>query len=145
MLRKKTLLRCIVSAIVLTVAGASFSKGPTTSGPVQEMDYDVTTDVLLGMPNGAPPLTSFYGALKDDVATAADLGNFALYPPSPCAGTAGVWNAILADPKMHHHERRMALALVLNVMAADTCEVQIVRDESTSPPTIVSITPIPVP
>jgi hypothetical protein len=139
MLRKKMLLRCVVSAFVLTFAAATFSKGPPTTGPVQEMDYDVTTDIILGMPNGAPPLTSFQGALHHGVALPADLS---LYPPSPCAGTAAVWNDVLSAKHLHGWDQREFLGIVLQAMAAQECALQIVRDESTTPPTIVSITPI---
>jgi hypothetical protein len=142
MLRKKMLLRCVVSAIVLTFAAATFSKGPPTTGPVQEMDYDVTTDVILGMPNGAPPLSSFQGALRFGVALPADLSTF---PPSPCAGTAAVWNAALEIKHKHWWDRQQFLGIVLQAMATDECALQIVRDESTTPPTVVSIQPIPAP
>lgn len=158
MLGKKMLLRCLVSAVVLTIAGAGFSKKPPVKGPVQEMDYDVTTDVVLGLPNGVAPVGSFQGALATGVALPADLSTF---PPDPCFGVATMWNAILATPAPSGHHRgghgdhgdhhntcdaadaqRAALSTALQVMGTYQCALQIVRDESTSPPTVVSITPI---
>jgi hypothetical protein len=160
MLRSKMLLGCVVSAVVLTSAGSGLTKKPNTNGPVQELDYDVTTDVVLGLPNGASPLSSFQGALAKGVAQPA---NLVKYPPVPCAGVAAVWNAILAEKTKHgghgdHGDgdgngdgehgcsssdaQRTALGITLQVMATYQCSLQIVRDESTNPPTIVSITPI---
>jgi hypothetical protein len=139
MQRRNWLRYFVVSTVVLTIAGIGFSKKPPVSGPVQQMDYDVTTDIVLGMPNGLPPLTSFQGALHKDVALAADLSTF---PPNPCAGIAAVWNGIIADVSMHEHARKEALIIVLQTMATNECPAQIVRDESVSPPKIVSITPI---
>jgi hypothetical protein len=140
MLRRTFLLRCVVAAVVLTISGIALSGPPAVTGPVQQMDYDVTTDVLLGMPNGLPPLTSFQGALGWRVALLpADLSTF---PPNPCAGVAAVWNGILADRGLRWGSRREALRIALEVMATNECPAQIVRDESTTPPTIVSITPI---
>jgi hypothetical protein len=123
------------------------------------MNYDVTTDVVLGLPNGVAPVTSYVGALAKGVALPADLSSF---PPDPCLGIATVWNAILAEPAAHgrghgdgdhgwNHgdhscnsadQQRAQLGLTLQTMATYECALQIVRDESTSPPTIVSITPI---
>ena len=162
MFRSKMLLGCVVSAVVLTSAGSGLTKKPNTSGPVQEMDYDVTTDVVLGLPNGASPLSSFQGALAKGVAQPA---NLLKYPPVPCAGVAAVWNAILAEKTKGGHgdhgdhgygdgngdgdhgcssgdAQRQALGITLQVMATYQWSLQIVRDESTNPPTIVSITPI---
>ena len=156
MLRSKMLLGCVVSAVVLTSAGSGLTKKPNTDGPVQEMDYDVTTDVVLGLPNGASPLSSFQGALTKGVAQPA---NLVAFPPTPCAGVAAVWNAILAEKTKRGHgegdhgndgehgcssgaQQRQTLGLTLQVMATYQCSLQIVRDDSTNPPTIVSITPI---
>jgi hypothetical protein len=52
---------------------------------------------------------------------------------------------VLADPALGHHERRVVLGLVIQTMATNQCEAQIVRDESVVPPTMVSFQPIPPP
>ncbi len=137
---RRSILRCVVAAVVLTIAGIGFTKPPPVSGPVQAMDYDQTTDIILGLPSGSPPLQSFQGALADGAALPGVLSTF---PPSPCAGTAAVWNGVLEDKKIHHHARKEALTVVLQVMATNECSLQIVRDISTTPPTIISLTPIP--
>jgi hypothetical protein len=144
MLRTKMFLRCAASVVVLTIAATGFSHHPSpppASAPVQELSYDVPTDVVLGLPNGLSPASSYQGALKKGEALAADISS---YPPSPCRGAAEVWNGILADTSLHGHARREALSIVLNVMGAETCGLQVVYDESTTPPTVVSLTPISV-
>jgi hypothetical protein len=142
---RKVLLPCVTSLFVLTCSGLAFSHHHTpvssATGPVQEMDYDVTTDILLGMPNGAPPLASF----QRDPFTVDLPGNIGTIPPDPCNGIAQVWNAVLADPGMGFFERRRVLSVVLQVMATNQCAAQIVRDEGVSPPVIVSIQPIAAP
>jgi hypothetical protein len=146
MQRRRVLLPCVTSLVVLTCSGFAFSHhqqppSSTATGPVQTMDYDVTTDILLGLPNGSPPLSSF----QRDPLTVDLAANIAAYPTDPCDGIAQVWNAVLTDTAMSHHERRRVEALVIQIMATNQCAAQIVRDESTSPPTIVSFEPIPAP
>ena len=142
MLRSKMLLGCLVSAVVLTSAGSGLTKKPNVTGPVQEMNYDETTDIILGLPNGVAPVISFQGATVKNVPQPADLPSYVPYPPTPCFGAAQIWNGILGAG-LHRKAEREALVLVLQVMATDQCGLQIVRDTSTNPPTIVSITPIP--
>jgi hypothetical protein len=143
---RKVLLPCVTSLVVLTFSGLAFSHhhhspSSTASGPVQEMDYDVTTDILLGLPNGAPPLSSF----ERDPFTVDLPGTTHAIPIDPCDGITQVWNAVLSDKGMSFWERRRVASLVLNVMATDQCAAQLVWDESTSPATLVSIQPIPAP
>jgi hypothetical protein len=149
MRNRRVLLSCVTSLSILMISGLAFSHHPwpppppsgTVSGPVQQLDYDVTTDVLLGMPNGSPPLSSF---LRDPftVDLPADIASI---PPDPCKGAAEVWNAVLADPGLGYWQRREFEGIVLQVMAANQCAAQIVRDTAvspTSPASIVSIQPI---
>ena len=147
MQNRKVLLSCVTSFFILTCSGVAFSHhhhGPpssTVSGPVQQLDYDVTTDVLLGMPNGAPPLSSF----QHDPFTVDLQADISSYPPDPCKGIAEVWNAILADTHMSHWERTRVEGVVLQVMATNQCAAQIVRDTAvspSSPASIVSLQPI---
>jgi hypothetical protein len=142
---RKVLLACVTSFVVLTCSGLAFSHHHTwtppssgVGGPVQPMDYDVTTDILLGLPNGAPPLSSF---LRDPLT--ADLpADISSYPPDPCNGIAQVWNAVLSNPSIGFWQRRQFEDVVLSVLATNQCPAQVVRDESVSPPVIMSIQPI---
>jgi hypothetical protein len=146
---RKVLLPCVTSLFVLSISGLALSHHPwsppppssTSTGPVQEMDYDVTTDILLGLPNGAPPLSSF----ERDPFTVDLPGNISAYPPDPCYGIAQVWNAVLGNKGLGFWQRREFASVVLQVMATNQCAAQLVWDESTSPATLVSIQPIPAP
>jgi hypothetical protein len=142
---RSVLLPCVASLFVLSFSGLAFSHHhhttPSTTGPVQEMDYDVTSDILLGLPGGAPPLSSF----QRDPLTVDLAGIISTFPPDPCNGITQVWNAVLADKFMSRFERRRVESLVLQVMATNQCAAQIVRDESVSPPVVISFQPIPAP
>ena len=138
MLRSKMLLGCVVSAVVLTSAGSGLTKKPNVSGHVETVDYEVASDTLIGIPKGSGLASSFQGATVKSVPQPGDLSTF---PPDPCFGVATVWNGILAA-KLHGKAEREALIVTLQAMATNSCALEIVRDTSTSPPTIISITPV---
>jgi hypothetical protein len=138
MLRRK-LLSVVVGASILTIAGVSFSTNNPVTGPVKMMDFDQTVSVVLGMPGGVPPVTSF--KLEHD--TVYEQAALNLYPPSPCLGAAQIWNEVVVAHHMSHEDKREFLGIVLKVMAQDECAAKMTRDTNVSPPTVDKIQPIP--
>ncbi len=137
MQRRRVLFSLLASLSVLFISGIAVSGPKSVSGPVQVLDYDSATELVQGLPSGLPPLSSF----ARDVKTVELPADLSLYPPTPCAGVAQVWNAVQADSSLHGFQRREVFGLLLQVMASNQCGAEIERDSSSSPPNIITITP----
>ncbi len=115
----------------------------SVSGKVQLMDYVPDTGVVVGYPDGQPPL----GWYQRTQHTAYLPGPPSFhYPPSPCRGLARAWNVIVRfQPRSTAVEtlRRQALQRILGQMSQHECNALIDRSASGTPADIVKISPTP--
>lgn len=138
MVRRK-LLALLVAATVFCIAGAVHSDSPV-SGNVTLMDFEDTTNTLLGYPDGTPPLGWFKRVPKTKYVPAFVDPK---YPPNPCRAWTRLWNRVLTHPKLPAYTRQVLLTVVLRKLAQHQCRADIDRDANSDPQTILSIQPTP--
>jgi hypothetical protein len=143
---RRKLLAFVSATALLYLSGAA---QPTSSHThvVKIMDYDRTTDVVAGYPNGEPPL-GWYQRTSETQHLPALVGPF--FPPNPCKGLIIAWNQLLRQSTASNSselqvddDRRRAFGRLLLRMAQHQCNAEILSDTSRSPEPIVSIRPVP--
>lgn len=129
---------------VLTVAAVGQSAAPV-DGPVQLEDFDASTNMLRGYPypeaNNPPGYFHRVENTQHLPATIPNPNN--KYPPNPiapCSAQMKVWNNVISRVP-EGPGRANALLGVLTRLSQHQCCVDMVRDETSSPPTILSLRP----
>jgi len=127
---------------VLCFAGVGHT-GKTVSGKVRLMDYVQQTGLVLGYPDGQPPL-GWYHRTNNTVFAPGPPSVF--FPPSPCRGLGRAWNVIVnLKPRRGVGAllQRKALERILTQMTKHECNAIIDRNASGVPSNIVKISPTP--
>lgn len=127
---------------VLCFAGVGRT-GKTVKGKVQLMDYVQQTQIVLGYPDGQPPLGWYHRTNHTQFVPGPP--SF-YYPPSPCRGLARAWNAIVRfQPRRESVQvlKRRALERILTQMSRHECSASIDRFANGTPADIVKINPTP--
>ena len=134
----RKLVATLVAATLLLVAGVVQSDQPV-KGNVTLMDFEDETDVLLGYPDGTPPLGWFKRVQKTKFVPGFIDPQ---HPPNPCRVWTRVYNRVIArplPPKAHAQVMRV----VLGKLAQHQCRADIERDANSDPQPIISIEPTP--
>ncbi len=127
---------------VLCFAGVGRT-GKSVSGKVQLMDFVQQTNIVLGYPDGQPPLGWYHRTEHTQFLPGPPSFYF---PPSPCRGLDRAWNVIVnLQAKNGSVEvlKRMALVRILGQMSKHECNAIIDRNANGTPADIVKINPTP--
>jgi hypothetical protein len=137
---QRKLFALLTSLFLLCVAAPGRSSN-TVTGKVHLMDYEAQTGIVLGYPNGVPPLGWFRRTANTIFLPGPAQGH---YPSRPCLRLAATWNFIVAIPAHNPfiaHLRTQALDNLLTKMSQSECNVNIERDAGDPPANIVTIAP----
>lgn len=138
---QRKLLALLTSFFLLCVAAPGRSSN-TITGKVHLMDYEQRSGIVLGYPNGLPPLEWFKRTPNTDFLPGPPPGRF---PPSPCRQIDRTWNRILAVPVHNsfiiYRLKTLALNHLLTTMSQHGCTVNIERDPVATPADILKINP----
>lgn len=127
---------------VLCFAGIGRT-GKTVSGKVQLMDYVPNTGIVLGYPDGQPPLGWYHRTQHTDFVPGPPSS---FYPSRPCRGLGHAWNVIVRfQPRTSAVEtlKEHALERILTQLSRHECNAQIERNASGTPANILKISPTP--
>ena len=135
----RKLLATLVAATVLLIAGVVQSDQPV-KGNVTLMDFDGQTDVLLGYPDGTPPL-GWYKRVQKTKYIPAVINN-PQAPPNPCRIWTRVYNRVLARP-LPPKAQAAVMRVIFTKLAQHQCRADINRDANSDPQVMNSIQPTP--
>jgi hypothetical protein len=128
----------LVATFVLSLGGVVLADTPPTPEQIQATDFDPQDNQLAGF--GARPtgqILNFYTHVQHTrhLISLGDNGTV-IHPPSPCRRLTHVWNFAI-----RRHLPHSIQLVLLQRLAERQCFMDVTSDETTSPPTLLSVQP----
>lgn len=133
----------LLTTLFLVCVAAPGRTGDTATSKVQLMDFEQQTGIVLGYPDGQPPLGWYRATQHTEFVPGPPSSRF---PPRPCRGLAHAWNMIvrLQPPSDFVAQlKQQALIHLLYNMSLHQCNVTIQNYVGETPADIVQLNPTP--
>jgi hypothetical protein len=136
--RARRLFPLLVAGFVLSIGGAAVADTPPAPEQIQATDFDTQDSQLAGFqtrPAGRVLAFFSHARTTQHLVSVGDNGTV-IHPPSPCRGLTLVWNFAIT-----RNLPRSIRMVLLQRMAERQCFMDVTTDETTTPPTLISVRP----